>query len=155
MKNYYNLRDSYKLYKEEEESPIDIKVYIKIVNGYMKFLMKKLFSRGEVMIPSRLGNLTITGKKVKVHIEDGQIKGLAPDWAETKRLWENDLEAKERKQLAYHFNEETNGIRYRFNWSKQRVLMTNKTLYSLKFTRANKRELSGLIRQGKEYLIKT
>lgn len=155
MKNYYNLRDSYKLYKEEYKEPVNIKVYIFIVNGFMKFLMRKLFLKGEVLLPTRLGNISIIGKKVKVTIEDGQIKGLAPDWKSTKELWDNNAEAKEAKTLVYHFNEQTNGVRYRFFWSKNRVLVPNKTLYNLRLTRTNKRILSALIQDGKEYIIKT
>ena len=78
---------------------------------------------------------------------------MAPDWVKTKELWESDKEAKKNKQLVYHFNEETNGIRYKFAWSKNRVLVSNKTLYNLRMTRSNKRELSKLVREGKEYLI--
>jgi hypothetical protein len=120
----------------------------------MKFLSSKLLSTGEIIIPERLGKLSIFGKKVKIRIEDGEIKGLAPDWVKTKELWDSDPVAKQNKQLVYHFNEETNGIRYKFAWSKNRVLVSNKTLYNLKMTRSNKRGLSKLVREGREYLIK-
>ena len=55
----------------------------------------------------------------------------------------------------YHFNEHTNGIRYRFFWNKARVLVSNKTLYNLKMARVNKRALSENIKNGKEYMIKS
>lgn len=153
-KEFYNTRDSYKLYKEKSESPVDVSTYISIVNGLMKFLMNKLFEVGGISFPERLGTLQIVGKKVKVRIEDGVIKGLAPDWANTKKLWEESDIAKRDKKLVYHFNEHTNSVRYRFFWSKARSLVANKTLYNLKLTRTNKRSLSSLIKQGKEYLIK-
>ena len=153
MKGFYNSRDSYIVYKNLSDNPINISQYVQIVNQFMKFLINRLFEKGQISLPEKLGNLQIVGKKVKVKIEDGQIKGLAPDWVKTKELWENDPEAKQNKQLVYHFNEQTNGVRYRFFWSKNRVLVSNKTLYNLKMTRANKRELSKLIREGKEYLI--
>ena len=120
----------------------------------MKFLSSKLLERGEIIIPDRLGRLMVLGKKVKVRIEEGKIKGLAPDWVKTKELWEEDPQAKLDKQLVYHFNENTNGIRYKYFWSKSRVLVTNKTLYNLKMTRENKRTLSKLVTEGKEYLIR-
>lgn len=153
MKNYYNLKDSYKIYKEIDPNPVDIKVFLSIGYGFMKFLMRKLFFRGDILLPERLGKLEVIGKKVKIRVEDGEIKGLAPDWKSTLELWDTHPEAKEEKKLVYHFNEDTNGIRYRFGWGKNRVLMTNKTLYSLKMTRTNKRYLSSLIKQGKEYAI--
>lgn len=153
-KKFHNLRDSYKTYKSKSDNPVDIKVYISVVQGYLKFLMFKLFSIGEIKIPERLGTVQIQGKKVKVTYEDGQIKGLAPDWGATKKLWEESIVAKTNKQLIYHFNEETNGVRYKFLWSKSRVLAANKTLYDLRMTRTNKRFLATLVKGGKEYLIK-
>jgi hypothetical protein len=154
MKDYHNIRDSYKLYKETVDNPVDIKIYISIVNGFMKFLIRRLFEKGELLLPERLGKLFIIGKKVNVKIQDGKIKGLAPDWASTKELWESDPEAKANKVLIYHFNEETNGIRYKIFWSKERVLVPNKTLYNLRMTRKNKRTISKIIKSGKEFLIK-
>ena len=154
MKKFYNTRDSYVVYKNMSDNPINISQYVQIINQFMKFLILKLLSTGEIILPERLGRLSIFGKKVNVRIEDGEIKGLAPDWVKTKQLWDSDEEAKNNKQLVYHFNEETNGIRYKFSWSKNRVLVSNKTLYNLRMTRSNKRELSKLVREGKEYLIK-
>ena len=156
MKKFYNSRDSYILYKNTSslDTPVDISTYIKIVNSFMKFLIRKLFQTGEITLPERLGNLFVIGKKVKIRFEEGEIKGLAPDWVKTKELWDSDSKAKKDKQLVYHFNEDTNGVRYKFFWSKNRVLVTNKTLYTLKMTKTNKKELSKLIKKGKEYLIK-
>ena len=153
MKKFYNTRDSYVVYKNMSDNPINISEYVQIINQFMKFLILKLLSTGEIILPERLGRLSIFGKKVNVRIENGEIKGLAPDWVKTKQLWDSDEEAKNNKQLVYHFNEETNGIRYKFFWSKNRVLVSNKTLYNLRMTRTNKRELSRLVREGKEYLI--
>ena len=153
MKKFFNTRDSYVVYKNMSANPINISQYVQITNQFMKFLILKLLSTGEIILPERLGRLSIFGKKVNVRIEDGEIKGLAPDWVKTKQLWDSDEEAKNNKQLVYHFNEETNGIRYKFAWSKNRVLVSNKTLYNLRMTRSNKRELSKLVREGKEYLI--
>ena len=155
MKKFYNTRDSYVVYKNMSVNPINISQYVQIINHFMKFLSSKLLSTGEINIPERLGKLSIFGKKVNVRIEDGEIKGLAPDWVKTKELWDSDPIAKNNKQLVYHFNEETNGIRYKFAWSKNRVLVSNKTLYNLRMTRTNKRELSRLVKNNKEYLIKS
>lgn len=153
MKQFYNSRDSYILYKNLSDNPINIAEYVQIINQFMKFIINKLFEKGQISLPEKLGNLQIIGKKVKVKIEDGQIKGLAPDWVKTKELWDRDEEARNSKQLVYHFNEQTNGVRYRFFWSKNRVLVSNKTLYNIKMTRTNKRTLSQLVKNGKEYLI--
>lgn len=153
-KDFYNIRDTYVIYENLSNNPISKSQYGEIVKKFMKFLIDKLLESGEILIPERLGKLSIFGKKIKIVVENDKIKGLAPDWVKTKQLWEEDSQAKENKQLVYHFNEETNGIRYKFFWSKNRVLVTNKTLYNLRMTRTNKRTLSNLVREGKEYLIK-
>ena len=116
MKKFYNTRDSYIVYKNMSVNPINISQYVQIINHFMKFLSSKLLSIGEITIPERLGKLSIFGKKVNIRIENGEIKGLAPDWVKTKELWDSDEEAKNNKQLAYHFIAETNGIRYTLAW---------------------------------------
>lgn len=151
--HYFNTQDSYIVYKCLSENPIDIKEYCKINHEFIKFLVEELFEHGEIQIPERLGRIQILGKKIKVKYEDGIIKGVAPNWVETKKLWEKDEEARKNKQLVFHFNEQTDGIRYKFYWNKSRVLVSNKTLFRLRMSRANKRRLASLIKSGKEYLI--
>jgi hypothetical protein len=148
-----NIRDSYKLYKNSIENPVDIKTYIEIANGYNQHLMDKVLDGEKVTLPMRFGTLCIMGKKQKIRFdENGNVKGLAPDWVKTKQLWDKNSEAKERKQLVYHTNEHSSTIRYKFLWAKSRVLITNKTLYALRLTRTNKREVNKRVNEGKEYL---
>ena len=77
MKKFYNTRDSYVVYKNMSDNPINISEYVQIINQFMKFLILKLLSTGEIILPERLGRLSIFGKKVNVRIENGEIKGLA------------------------------------------------------------------------------
>lgn len=150
-----NVRDSYKLYKQTAENPVDMKTYIAYANEYNKFLAEKILEGNEVTLPSRFGTVTVVGKKQKVSFnDDGTIKGLAPDWVKTKELWARNPEAKENKKLLYHTNNHTDNTRYKFFWSKQRILIQNKILYSLRMTRDNKRAVHNLIKEGKNYVTK-
>ncbi len=153
-KQHYNLRDSYIDYLETTDNPVDIDTYLDINLRFMKYLSDSLVENGEIKLPGRLGTVYIKGTFCKPRFEDGKIKGLSPDWAETNKLWEEDEEAKKNKQLVFHLNEETNGVRYKYSWLKGRVLVSNKTLYDLTMTRANKKKLVNSIREGKEYIIK-
>ena len=154
-KKHFNTRDTYSEYLESSKNPVEVSTYCKVLDLFFKFYMNKLFEIGELIIPERLGKIEIIGKKANIQFnEDGSMKGLAPDWVRTKLLWEENPEAKEKKQLVYHFNENTGGCRYKVYWNKSRVLFTNKTLFRLKLSRANKRALSQLIKDGKEYKIK-
>lgn len=148
-----SIRGSYKIYKESSRNPVTKDFYIEICNNFMKFIFDKLIEEGSIILPNRLGQLYITGRKIKPKFEDGRIINLAPDWAKTKLLWSEDEEAKENKTIVYHTNDNTNGVRYKCNWYKSRIPITNKTLYNFILTRANKRALAKKIKEGKEYTI--
>jgi hypothetical protein len=61
---------------------------------------------------------------------------------------------KESKEPIYCFNEHSNGVRYKFIWQQDKILV-NKSVFIFKPSRTNKRNISKLIKSGKEFLIKT
>jgi hypothetical protein len=148
-----NIRSSYKLYKETCSSkPVDVKTYINYASAFNKFIMFKVVQGEEVVLPHRLGSLYIVGKKQKVKFDEkGKIVGLAPDWVKTKQMWEENPETKKEKKVLYHTNPETEGYRYKIFWSKKSMIALNRMLYALRFTRTNKRNVSTLIKEGKQY----
>lgn len=155
-KEHYNLTDSFDTYQKiSKTNTLPQREYLIIVKQFMKFISSELISKGSVLLPERLGKINVIGKKKVPRIEEGKLKGLFPDWGETKKLWARDEESRINKQLVYHFNEETNGVSYKFVWEKGRVLVENKTLYDVKLTRENTRSLSKAIQEGNEYLIKS
>jgi len=153
-KEKYGIRDTYSLYKENSSNPVTINLYLEIVQLFLKYLISLTFQGEEVKLPARMGIIVIQGKKSKARISENTIKGLAPNWKETKKLWSVCDECKQNKQLVFHFNEHSMGIRYKFFWSKKSILVENKTLYALQLTRTNKRYIKSLIEKGKEYIVK-
>ena len=151
-----NVRSSYKQYKETTTNEIvDSRTYIDYANEFNKFLAEKVIEGYEITLPARLGTLSIIGKKQKIKVdENGKIFGLAPDWVKTKELWDNNPKAKEEKKLLYHTNNHTDNTIYKFLWSKNRILITNKILYSLRMTRDNKRKVHSLVKNSKKYITK-
>jgi hypothetical protein len=155
QKTDLNIRTSFKRYSKEVESPVEIKVFIAVANGYMKFLMDKVLQGEEVTLPARMGTLFIQGTKRKLTFNKDGVPLLPPDWKKTKELWDRNPEAKQTKKLVYCLNEETNGVVYKIKWSKNRVPIQNKLYYSLRLTRKNKRTTHKGIKEGKEYIIKS
>lgn len=154
-KDKYGIRDAYKDYKTISDEPVSVELYVQITSEFFKFLMNKMLSGLTVKLPSKLGEILIMGNKTKMRLdESGEIKGFPPDWKETKKLWERCPECKEKKQLVYHLNEATAGVRYKMYWAKKSATVENKSLYSLQFTRENTRTTSNLIKNGKEYFVK-
>jgi hypothetical protein len=147
-----NLRESYKLYKETVEDPVDIQTYLLLTADYNTFLINKVLEGKEITLPSRMGTLEILGRKQTIRFdEEGKVGGLAPDWVKTKALWDSNPKAKEQKKLVHHINTHTDGVRYKYLWSKKNVLVENKTLYSLRLTRTNKRAVHNKIMEGVQY----
>lgn len=157
-----NIRSSYTFYRKHYGEGIPgvdyrdgLPIYIDIVNGFMKFMMKKIFEGYDVRLAAKLGVVGIRGKKVKPFIdENGDVKGVAPNWGETKKLQARDEKAKKDRTIVYCFNEHSNGIKYNFYWSSIDVIIINKTYYGFTFSRWNRRELSRLVQEeGKEYIV--
>ena len=155
QKTDLNIRTSYKGYKNTSEAPVDIKQFTPIANAYMEFLSLKVKQGEEVTLPAKLGTISILGTKKKLSFNEDGTPKLPPNWKKTKELWERNPEAKKTKKLVYCTNENTDGIVYKVHWSKNRVPIENKTLYSLRMTRKNKRAFHKSIVEGNvEYLIK-
>lgn len=153
--NHRNIRDSFNKYLAIADDAVDIKTYADINKLYNKFLISKALEGHVVTLPARMGTLNIQGKYQEVKIVDGKVRGLAPNWADTKKLWDSNPEAKERKQIVYCTNSETEGIRYKWIWSKLNILVENKKVYSLILTRENKRAVYKKIKEGfKNFIVK-
>jgi hypothetical protein len=165
--NSTNMRDGYKFYKDNYENPVDCKTYLEIVCGLMKFMMSKVRDGFDVKMGARLGALGVRGSKIEpVIAENGEIRGIAPSWHKTKEYWKEcaqklgisveeyvRITPRSEKKVIYCFNEHSNFIKYKMVWYKANVLAKNNTYYGLGFSKYNKRALSALIKDGKEYLV--
>lgn len=149
-----NIRSSYKKYATEVKNPLEKKDFISLANLYMKFLFNKVIQGETVTLPAKLGTLSITGTKKKLKYNKDGIPLLPPNWGATKKLWKANPQAELQKKIVYCLNEETNGVVYKVNWSRNRVPIENKIYYALIMTRHNKRAIHQAIKSGKEYLIK-
>jgi hypothetical protein len=159
-----NIRDSYyKFYRlpiSGETKFVDRETYLKIVSGFIKFIVKKALDGFFVKLSGggSLGAIGIVGKIKNVFIDkEGEIAGASVDGRATTDLWNSNPEAKEKKQLIYHLNEHTNGIAYRWVWSTTDMKIANKRLYSLSMTKgpnSNRRAIARMIKDhDKEYYV--
>ena len=63
------VRGTYKDYKKESKNPVNITTYTKIINAYMRFLMKHVFAGESVHLPSKFGAIKIIGREQKITID--------------------------------------------------------------------------------------
>lgn len=175
MKERTNIgRDSYPSYTQNNESVVPFNVYLDIVYAFIKFIIDKIFKGFDVRLGARLGVIGIRSRKSVPKIEIGKdgkeyITGLAPNWRKTKEVWTekaNELgitfkeyietvPKEERPKPVLCFNEHSNGLIYNIMWFKDTMNIVNKTYYSLRFSRDNKRRLSKMIMEGKAEFFET
>ena len=152
-KKTLTIADSYQKYLREtpEENQVDKASYIALCYAYNRLMMDKILNGHKVVLPAKLGTVEVKGFKEKFNFENGVIRGLSPNWRQTKELWENNPEAKAEGKVIYNTNEHSSGVRYKFLWSKKNCHVRNNTSYGLTIARGAKRELSKLIFNGQEY----
>ncbi len=153
-----NLRDSYKHYKNKVENPVDVRIYLYIVTGFIAFIMRKVFDGYDVELSSgrTLGTVGVRAKKQKLILdEEGNIVGGASvNWKETNKYWAENPEAKAKRDRIFYLNEHTGGLTVNLRWWSGGSTVTNKRLYFLLFCKPNRRKVSALFSAGKEYLVK-
>jgi len=165
MMDRTNMRDGYKFYRQNHQDA-DSKTYLEIVSGLMQLFMQKVLEGNDVKMGAKLGTIGVRGAKVEPIItEEGEIRGIAPNWGETKKSWQKKaedlgisyeeflLKPRSERPLVYCFNEHSNFIKYKLVWYKANVIVRNKSYYGLGFSWHNRRALSKLIKEGKEYLV--
>jgi hypothetical protein len=125
------LVDSYNDYiKENPRINIYKKDYKNICIRFNELLCDKIIRNAEeVNLPGRLGTFRI--KKVKG-------SGSKIDWAATKKY----------NKKIYHLNLHTDEYYFRWHWSKQKALFTNKSVYSFTPLRKHKRKLASLLKDN-------
>ena len=154
MPTYKRRKTLLTLVTSYDDCPVDISKneYLKITEGFMKFISSKIKNGKDVNLPANYGNILIVGKKNRVKIsEEGYITGVPVDWKSTLNLWNTNEEAKKSRKRIFFFNEHTNSISYSFKWLKGHAYVFNKHLYQFTPTRTNKRDLWKSILGGKEY----
>lgn len=148
--------DLYKSYQSEIDSVDKGSVYDVPYATFAKVLELANHASMEAMIhdnvilklPYRMGEVSIKKYKQKVaQNEDGTLnkRSWAVDWKETKQLWAEDEDAKERKILVYHLNRHTGGYKYMWHWYRGVSNIKNVRLYKFYPLRKWKRGLASLL----------
>lgn len=150
----YGMTDAYKFYNQHYNNDHEItqREYSLIFKEVMERMMFKIiFESFEMKLPSDVGNLRIKKTPIKIRFnEDGSLctKGLRVDWKSTKDLWSIDAEAKEKKQLIFHFNEHTDRYNLKFYYDKRTSTMKNQTAYQFTVMRKWARLLNEAVKRN-------
>lgn len=139
VKNPYTMPDMYEDYLStisgNDVYTISYSVYKNIISDYMKLVSDLLLNEsGKFRMPAGLGVLQIA--KVKpMYLKDIQYQpGI--DWSETVK----------HGKVIRHFNDHSNGFKYKFMWHKTFFHVKYLKSYRFVATRENKRTLAYYIK---------
>ena len=133
----YTIPSFYNAYMDdiEKDTVYDIPYtkYREIVTDYFQYLRDQFIEESKcVKLPYRLGTVQIVKHKPKYYDK----RSLRIDYQASKQY----------NKMIFLTNEHSDFYKFRCFWSKQDMLVTNKTKYQLILTRANKRHLAQIIK---------
>lgn len=141
--NSYTIKDFYNSYLDytidNELKYIDYNTFRKILIDYFKHISDEVIDKGKpFVLPGRCGEISV--KKCKTYANT-----MPCDFKSSKELG----------KAVWHFNEHTDGYRYKFYWYKAPLYAVNSTKYQMIFTRHNKRRLASILNNGvRDYIEK-
>lgn len=153
-KKVLSIRTSYPQYSKDV-GDMEYKEYNELLSNFFKFLLDSLIEGKELKFPSGLGSMKISGKKLEIKFnEKGEIEKINIDWPKTKKLWKECEECKKNNKKIYLLNEHSDGIRYRFLWSKHKAIFRTKRCYVFKAAKSARKKLFTSIINGGQYEIR-
>lgn len=145
----YGMKDYYEFYQETYDNPkITKATYNKVISATNAAIINMMLDEGmDYKLPHLNSSLTIRKDKRTPKIVDGKVVNTSPvDWVTTKKLWEKDAEAKEKKILVKYLNHHTSGYVFRIYMKKFGSSFKNRTVYKFEPSRKFKRALSARIK---------
>lgn len=133
---YYYLKENKKL------SSSTIRSIIKSINCE---LAKELSEGKEIKFPKQMGSLEVRSNDTYVKFQDGKLKtNRMVDWNATLKLWYNDKEAKNKKQLVRLENKKIFSVFY----NRGKAKYNNQIFYEFIPNRALKQKIKENIQSG-------
>lgn len=148
IQGHYGMKDYYKYYKNNNESPVSSVKYNKVISLFNKELVELMLNENvEYDLPSLGLNLSIRKDKRIPKIVNGKLVNNSPvDWVTTQQLWEKNEDAKNNKVLVRYLNNHTSGYVFRIYCKKFGAKLKNRTVYKFKPARSFQRALGKRIK---------
>lgn len=141
----YGMKDYYKFYTENYPYKVSRKTYNDVITDLHKFIVNEIVDNADdFILPHRTGYIGVVKikKGVKLLPDNTVINNSPPDWNSTKKLWEEDKEAAEKKVIVRYKNTHTSGYVYTIKHNKYNATFKNKKVSSFKASRDFNRSLA-------------
>lgn len=149
----YGVADYYRSFqKKHKKKYISRTVFGAVIKEFGEYVRDSIARKGtEYILPSKIGKIELRKIKTEVSIDkDGNIVNKLPtNWKETRKLWNENEKAREKKVKIKFTNEHTDGYTFRIFYLRSKANYKNKSVYKLQFNRQMKRNLSQSIFKGR------
>tara|TARA_R110000772_G_scaffold62137_2_gene139641 strand:+ start:3649 stop:4158 length:510 start_codon:yes stop_codon:yes gene_type:complete len=152
VKADYGTNDYYRFYKKKYRTEVSRLTYGQIVREFNEHTRDRLSHKGAgYIIPNGLGKIELRKMKTEVKIDDDGaiINHLPTNWKETRKLWNENEKARQKRVKIKFTNEHTDGHMFRIVYLRSKATYKNKSVYKMRFNRTMKRDLSKSIFQGR------
>lgn len=135
----YGIRDYYRAYRKKTKNNITEQLYSKVIDEVVQAMIDELKEDAYVVLPFGFGFLSTTYIKSRVRMIDDKVKvnGII-DWYKTIKLWYDDEEARNKKQIVFR-DKTCNKIA---KYSKSGKVFKNKRYLKLVIKRSVFKELT-------------
>ena len=115
---------------------------VKRINAYYQ---SRLLGGYRVTFPYHMGDIQLIKYDVKPYYKNGKLViPYAIDWLKTMQLWYENEESRNNKELIRQENKTI----YRPYYSKRRAIYNNKVFMEFDFSRAVKKKINEIVKQG-------
>ncbi len=120
--------------------------YYAIIRAVNKELVNKLLHTSSIILPERMGEITLRKYLPTIKLEGGKVKTNLPiDWDATLSLWTEDKEAYQNKTLIRAEEKQL----FKVYYDKSKAIYNNKSFYNFTLNRSAKVALKEQIKNGK------
>lgn len=128
--NSYGSKDAFHYYRkikpEDSKYVLTDCQYLKIIRLINNHLRDKLIAGKDVILPEKMGMLELRKYTPTIKFENGKLKTTLPvNWYETLKLWYENPQSKQRKQLV----RQENTFNFKVHYNRTKANYNNKTFY--------------------------
>jgi len=128
------VKEAYKLYEAESESPVGYKEYVAHIKECNKLLLSKVMDSDDVELPYRMGKIHVI-KYDKIYSQD-------------KKKWAVDFNKTRKEGFVVYFDQK---YIYKWRWDKNRMIVKNKSKYKFTASRLAKRSVPKALQSKKDF----
>jgi len=134
---------------------LELSTYREVIKKFNLYFESRILKGDYIRLPFGLGALLIVGRKNVPKIdENGNVRGLCPNYGATYKLWSENPQAKAEGKKIYFENNHSDGYTYKLIWNKQAKSFRNAYLYTLRTGRLTRKKIYEAIVEGAEYTKK-